>query len=318
MEYATNPHKPELNSQITQWLRQASGVKDSAKWLLIDATLIDQDAFVRLTKPYAETRLHNVFLKTRFEVYGLHAPHLFRIDLLDNKAQTEFLADLLKLGNGIPALALLDACDDAASLGQCLAWFARAFTPDGLELYCRLADTRIAPGLVQVLDNDQKLKLGQNILQWQVVNRMGTLEALLPKFIPLPDDKTPFRNFSSGKSFTLSDAQFSAQMVKAEGDELFLKLLESNPDLVPEKDRGAFHKRISANLERAHQYGLESHADLLLYTIVALTTHDKFDAHPVLEKTWESIKQKGASFKKLVDAWPDNIWNELSQAASSA
>jgi len=56
---------------------------------------------------------------------------------------------------------------------------------------------------------------------------------------------------------------------------------------------------------------------MLLFTIVALNTGDKFDAHPVLEETWESIKQKGASFNKLVNAWPDKIWNELAQAASA-
>jgi hypothetical protein len=35
----------------------------------------------------------------------------------------------------------------------------------------------------------------------------------------------------------------------------------------------------------------------------------------VLEETWESIKQKGTSFKKLVNAWPEKVWSELSQAA---
>lgn len=318
MNYATNTHHPDLHKQITLWLNKPSIVKDSAKWLLIDAGLIEQDAFVKLMKPYQDTYLHNVFIKSRFEVYGLYAPHLFRIDQLENQNQSEFLTDLLKLCNGIPALALLDACDDAASLGNCLAWFAQTYTPDGLELYCRIADTRITPGLVQVLDEEQKLKLGQNILQWQVVNRMGALEALLPNIKPQhEDDKTPFRKFASGKAFTLSDVQFKVMMDKAEPDELFNMLLESNSDLVPDKERGLFYQRISKNVARAHQHNIVSSADLMVYTVIALTTQDKFDDHPTLAETWKAIKEKGASFSKLVNAWPDKIWEELSQTATN-
>lgn len=317
MDYATNSHQPDLHKQITLWLNQPSIVKDSAKWLLIDAGLLEQNAFVNLMKPYEHTYLHNVFVKTRFEVYGLYAPHLFRIDQLESQIQSDFLADLLKLTNGIPALATLDACNDANSLANCLAWFAQTYTPDGLELYCRLADTRITPGLVQVLDGEQKLKLGQTILQWQIVNRMGVLEALLPKIKPqLEDDKTPFRKFVSGKSFNLSDVQFKALMVKAEADELFLHLCEHNSNLVPAKERGAFHHRLETLVGRAHQRGIENNPDLLLFTIIALTTSDKFDTHKLLEDTWININQKSSNFSKLVSAWPDNVWDEISQVVT--
>jgi hypothetical protein len=269
-------------------------------------------------KPYENTCLHNVFKKSRFEVYGLYSPHLLHIGQLDQQAQSAFLADLLILCNGIPALAALDACEDATSLSHCLTWFAQAFTADNLELYCRLADTRTTPGLLQVLDDDQRIKLGQNILQWQVVNRLGTLDALLPNIQAQHDDKTPFKKFSSSKPFTLTDAQFAVLMQKSEPDTLFQMLLESNPDLVPATDRGLFHQRLETIVERAHQRGIESSTDLFLYTIVALTTHDKFDDHPVLVETWESIKQKGASFNKLVNAWTDRIWDDISQAATSS
>ena len=317
MDYASNLYSHDLHTQLTQWLNKPTLVKDSAKWLLIDATLLEQNAFVRLMKPYENTYLHNVFTKSRFEVYGLHAPHLFHIGQLDQQAQSAFLADVLILCNGIPALAALDACDDATSLAQGLAWFAQAYTPDGLELYCRLADTRITPGLVQVMDEDQRIKLGQNILQWQVVNRLGTLDALLPNIQAQHDGKTPFKKFASSKPFTLTDAQFAALMQKSEPDTLFQMLLESNPDLVPATNRALFHQRLDTIVERAHQHEIQSSTDLFLFTIVALTTHDKFDTHPVLEETWANIKQKGTSFNKLVNAWPKKIWDELSHAAAA-
>lgn len=316
MDYATNPHLPELHAQLTQWLHRPTLVKHSAKWLLLDASLLEQNAFERLTKPYADTHLYNVFSKSRFEVYGLYAPHLLRIDQLAQPAQSSFIADLLKLTNGIPALAALDACEDTVSLRECLTWFAQAFTPDGLELYCRIADTRITPALVQVLDEEQRIKLGQNVLQWQVVNRLGLLEALLPNIKPQKDDETPFKKFSSGKPFTLTNAQFAEVMQKSEADSLFQTLLEHNPDLVPATNRGLFHQRLMTIAERAHQRGIEGSTDLFTFTIVALNTHDKFDEHPVLKETWESVKQKKAGFDKLASKWTDKIWDELAQAAA--
>jgi hypothetical protein len=78
-----------------------------------------------------------------------------------------------------------------------------------------------------------------------------------------------------------------------------------------------FHQRLETIVERAHQHDIQSSTDLFLYTIVALTTHDKFDAHPVLEETWACINQKGTSFNKLVNAWPKTIWDELSQATAA-
>ena len=317
MDYATNLHQSDLLNQITAWLNKATGVTGSAKWLLIDASLLAQDAFVRLSKPYADTCLRNVFLKTRFEVYGLYAPHLFHIGQLDKQTQIAFIADLLKLSNGIPALAVLDACEDANSLAQCLAWHAQCYTPDGLELYLRIGDTRITPGLLQVLDEDQKLKLGGNILQWQIVDRLGKLEALFLAVYTRVPTTAPFKHFRSIKTFNLTDAQFATLMIKAEPDQLFQMLLENHADLVPKKDRGLFHKRIDTQVGNAHKHSLTSTQDLLVYTTIALITHDKFDTQPVLDETWLSVKEKNGNFIKLVNAWPKNIWKELSQAATA-
>ena len=318
MNYATNPNHSNLHSLLMRWLNKPTPVKNSAKWLLLDASLIEQNDFMRLMKAQTYISFHNVFSKSRFEVYGLYAPHLIRLDDAQTTTQAEFLKDLLNLSSGIPALAALDACEDITSLRECLTWFAQAFTPDGLELYCRLADTRITPGLLQVLDEEQKQMLGQNILQWQVVNRMGTLEALLPNIkAQLDDNPTPFKKFTSSKAFTLSDAQFAGLMDKAEADQVFQMLLENNPELVPDTDRGLFHQRLGKNVARAHQYGLTSADDVLFYNFVALSTHDKFDEHPLLAETWLSVKEKQTSFKELMDGWSENIWNNLYQAASA-
>lgn len=314
MDYAINPHHSTLHSQLMLWLNKPTLVKNSAKWLLLDASLIEQNDFMRLMKSQEYIFFHNVFSKSRFEVYGLYAPHLIRLEDAQTTTQAEFLKDLLNLSSGIPALAALDACDEVTSLSDCLTWFAQAFTPDSLELYCRLADTRITPGLLQVLDEEQKQMLGQNILQWQIVNRMGTLEALLPNIkAQLDDDPTHFKKFSSSNAFSLSDAQFAALMDKAEADQIFQHLCANNPTLVPVSGRGVFHNRLETVVKRAHQYGLESHPDLLLFTVIALNTHDRFDVHPVLKETWLKTKEQGASFSQTVSTWSDSVWNELSQ-----
>jgi hypothetical protein len=184
-------------------------------------------------------------------------------------------------------------------------------------MYCRLADTRITPALLQVMGDEQRIKIGQNILQWQIVNRLGTLAALLPNIKAQHNDETPFKKFGSGKPFTVTDAQFAGLMQKSEADTLFQMLLKDNPDLVPATDRGLYHQRLEAIVERAHQRGIDGSTDLITFAIVSLNTHDKFDEHPVLKETWESVNQNKSSFDKLVKAWPVTIWNELSQAAAT-
>ena len=174
MDYATNPHQGNLQAQLTRWLGQPTLVKNSAKWLLLDASLIAQNDFIRLQKELKYAVFDNVFLKSRFEAYGTYAPYLMRLDNLEPTTQIPLLQNLLSFSNGIPALAALDACDNITSLSHCLTWFAQAFTQDGMELYCRLADTRITPGLLQGLEEEQNLRLGQNVLQWQIVNRGGS------------------------------------------------------------------------------------------------------------------------------------------------
>ena len=103
-------------------------------------------------------------------------------------------------------------------------------------------------------------------------------------------------------------------MQKAEPDAVFQLLCESNSDLVPDEERGEFHQRLEKIVERAHRQGLENSPDILLFTIVALTTQDEFDQHPALKETWLSVKQKTGGFSELVAAWPDTIWDALSQS----
>ena len=318
MDYAVNPNENTLHAQLVRWLVKPAPVKNATKWFLLDGALVEQSKLKQLIESQQYIAFNNAFIKSRFEVYGMHAPQLIYLDNAQPHTQATFVESLLALCNGVPALAALDACNDLISLRECLTWFGQAFTQDSMELYCRFADTRITPGLLQILDEDQKLRLGQNILQWQIVNRMGTLESLLPNIKPqLDNDPTPFNKFTSSKAFTLSDAQFAGLMEKAEVDHVFQMLLETNPELVPEKDRGLFYQRLSKNVKHAHQYGLTSASDLLFYNIVALSTHDKFDSHPLLEETWLSIKEKQTSFKELADSWSDDIWNNLHQAASA-
>jgi hypothetical protein len=314
MDYAINPHQSTLHSQLSRWLKTPSRVKNSAKWLLLDASLIEQNDFARLQQEHHYVVFNNVFIKSRFEVYGLYAPHLIRLDELQESTQAAFLSDLLNISSGIPALAALDASNDLTSLSECLTWFAQAFTQDDMELYCRLADTRITPGLLQMLDKEQKLALTQNILQWQIVNRLGTLEALLPNIKPqLDDNPTPFKTFTSGKAFTLTDEQFKGLMDRAEADGVFQHLCENNSKLVPVNDRGLFHKRLESIVIRARHNGLEGHPDMLLFSTIALSTHDKFDAHPILKETWLKIKEQRTNLNQVVSEWSDTVWGELSQ-----
>ena len=313
MDYALNPHHSELHGQLMQWLSTPTAATDAAKWLLLDAAMFEEKAFLRLMKGQESACFRNIFTNTRKEDYSLKDPHLIILDALERTRQKVLLQSLLNLTSGIPAVAALDAGADAAALSSCLAWFAQTRTLDGLELYCRVADTRITPGLLQALDNEQSAKLGQLVLQWQVINRHGAWEALLPDSKAQPNVYAPVAALDTTQPFILSDGQYAMLMQKAEPDALFQLLCEGNPELVPDEGRGEFHQRLAAIVARAHQHGLESGPDIVLFAVVALTTQDGFDTHPALKESWLSVQQKTASFSELVAAWPEAMWDALSQ-----
>lgn len=315
MDYALNLPHSELPDQIMHWLEQPALEAHAAKWLLLDAAMIDEKSLQRLAKAFGPNFV-NIFAGTRYAVYGLQAPHLIRLDELESPQQRAVLSKLLQLGSGIPALAVLDACADASLLSRCLGWFAQTHTLDGMEFYCRLADTRITPALLQGLEAEQLDLLGQCVQQWQIVNRLGSLEALLPTSLGQLNAYLPDEAFVASEPFVLTDAQYATLMRKAEPDEVFYLLCEGNPELVPDERRGDFHQRLLHLVQKAHQCGLEQSPDVVMFAVIALSTHDGFDQHPELQETWLNVKHKLASFSELVGTWPDTVWDALAQPAA--
>lgn len=306
IHYAQNRHNPRLHAQLQQWLATPLINPASAKWFLLDAAMLTEPAFAALEEHLTGGTLKNIFDNSRYEVYGTVAPHLIRLDTLLPEEQTLVLNTVYQLSDGLPMLSALDAIADVTILCANLLWLAQASSADGMQLYCRFADTRITPSLFDTLDKAQCRQVGHCVHNWQIVNRFGMLKNVLTA-----DVVEPPKAVSMASPLILTDQQFVRLMQAAEMDEVFQMLCGSLPSAVPDADRGYFYSRLEEIIENARIRGLKDTCDILQFSVIALTTHDHFDNHPLLQDTWTQILANTAKFANLVDGWQDDVWFAL-------
>lgn len=307
--YAQNPHHPALPGQLREWINAPGPQPGMAKWLLLDGAMLDREMIISQLPPELATiDLHNVFARSRFAVYADLAPFLIRCDELDGATRVAGLEALLAFSQCHPMLSALSATADTDALCECLCWLADTETEDGMPMYCRFADTRISPALLAVLEPHQIDKVLHSIGEWLVINRFGGLQNITPT----AQSATP-PDFISSAPLVLTDAQFASLLATSQTDEIFAVLAEGFPELVPADARGHFHYWLAAILANAQGRGLRSNAELVQFAVLALTTQARFDAHPILKKTWALVATRQATFPQLVEIWSDKIWAALEQ-----
>lgn len=317
MKYAYNLHQPELSATVEDWMSMQEPGKDSGKWLLFDGAVLGEKITKQLIKMLPVGGIHNVFANSPLATYGLHSPHL--VQLRSTAAAKNLLPTMLGNMNGFPAVSFVDANTDGALVCRYLSWLAQARANDGMDLYCRFADTRITPSLMKALVDEQHLTLGQCIHEWRVVNRHGVLNTVQSSAVkkrPVSVAQHPSHHLI--EQFRLSDQQFLMMMNSAETDEIFQMLCEGAPDLVPEMDRGDFHVRLARLVAAARRQGLENTRDIYQFSVIALTTRDEFYLSSALDGCWTRLNARQDDFGSLVASWPDEIWNDLASVREKA
>lgn len=312
MNFAQNQQQAELVSDIQNWISVFRPGPTSEKWLLFDGAVLGAKIMRKLIRMFPATSCHNVFAGTAFERYELLSPHLVQIS--DVAVVAKRVPTILELMDGVPAISLLDANADGQVLRRCLSWLGHAKTEDGMELYCRFADTRVTSSLLRTLAEDQRTTLKQSIHEWRIVDRRGRLDTLLTSDVTELAMETGAVNLNPAEHLCLNDEQFTAMMKAAEADEIFQMLCEGASDLVPTVGCGDFYLRLSKLVAAARRYGLDRCQDIYQFCVVGLTTADEFYLAPELCECWARILARLDDFGSVVASWPDETWAAIAYA----
>lgn len=315
LKYAQNLHAPVLATEVQEWMSTPEFGRNMERWLLFDGAVLGEKATKRLLRMIPTSRVQNIFFGTSRQSYGVLSPQLVRIT---SGSTGNWLSGVIDCMDGFPAVSLLNVHADRKILGQCLSWLGNASTGDGLDLYCRFADTRVTPSLMSVLYQEQVNTLRRCIHEWRVVDRLGQLRPVLNDSVRGQFADEAQRSSGYEQQLRLSDAQFSMMMKTAETDEIFQMLCDGASDLVPHENRGNFHVRLSRLVTAGYGQGLKSTKDIYLFCVIALATSDEFYRTPELTECWSRLRAGLADFSSLVANWPDEIWNALARTDTCA
>ncbi|WP_426173810.1 DUF4123 domain-containing protein [Massilia sp. TWR1-2-2] len=306
MRYAQNSQTPGLLLDFLDWFDRSETDANTAKWVLVDGEILGRELIQTVVKTFGKSHVRNVFSESDFSVYGWRAPHLIRI--ASDKNIKNCLIRLIRVAGDFPAVARLEGCGDYRNIRRLLLWLAHARTTDGGDLYCRFADTRITPCLLQILARDQKEILQKYIANWQIIGREGTIETVFSRSEALRAELDPLE---LPDSIDISDFQFSKMMEFSEGDEIFLMLCAASPELVPACNLGSFHLLLAGLTHAARARGIELTSEIYQFCVIALTTRHDFFMNTILAESWREIRARSRSFTELASLWTDETWDAL-------
>jgi hypothetical protein len=315
MKYMQDLPQPQTYDELVGWVATPQPCEDHEKWVLVDGAVLGKKLTKSLFAFVRREGVVSVLADTEFSSYGEFAPHLIRLS--HAYSAHKLLRFLVEDGAGCPAISVLDAFSDKAALVSVLRWLARASTEDGVEMYCRFADTRITSTLFKFLCTHQNSELVPYIGRWQVIDRYGALQTVFSNKSISADSRTCYAQTDhSSKQLIFSDRQFASIMNACEADEIFYLLSEGATELVPEANFGQFHDRLANLVISARRYGLESTAEIFRFCVVALATRDTFFLDPIISSLWTQIRERKVSFSDSVESWPDETWTALSSTGS--
>ena len=144
--FLQNPHHTGLATQLAQWLAHCTDAS-LAPLALVDMSMLDASAHCQLSRVVGPST--PLLAGSRYAAYGELGPRLFALRAVESSA----LERLLTLTDGRPASSVLElATRDDTPECSTLQWLADAQSADDTRLYCRYADTRVLPNVLDILD----------------------------------------------------------------------------------------------------------------------------------------------------------------------
>jgi len=315
MDYAQNLYQTEIKKYILDLLLLYSAPEQSAQsaqseqehlslWFLLDGVMLKSGDLGVLASSARQSRA--ILSKTQYTIddddFGpwlMQAPD-------EQSAQEQWLEKLIESCTGLPALNIIVTEHTADEIENTLATLITVSTTDKQSFYCRFADTRIIPVLIQALSVQQKEAAFATIKHWYFVNRSGYMEQAFSR-----EDKQYASVFYTPLRLMLNEPQFVFMLEASEPDNIFSLLCELSPELVPEKKRGDFHVKLKRILAMAQTKQIIDIQDQLQFTMLALSFGEGFHQHEILQDTWEKLNAQTDKLGNLIAGWPDDIWQAL-------
>ena len=307
MDFALNSVPAGAAAQLLPVKEVGSGL---TSWLLVDAALLDRR---QLAWAVAASGLHTVstLRGSRLEAFGDSAPHMIAM-LGDPLAVSRGLERLVAIDRTAPAFSAFASSSSVDELQRLFRYLGDARIDDDLDVYCRFADTRVLPSLLAVQTLKQAEHIGRSISVWKWFSRCEDVDQwVCPGPSPQPD---------LGDRIQLSAAQFDALLNASEADALFTMLLDGTPELVPQAQRGNFHKRLCLFINTAATYRVTAARDQLQFAVLSLTCGESFhlNPHPELVETWAGIRKHGTALTDAMKPWSDALWAALEHQPATA
>jgi len=296
--FLQNQHAAELADELALWLDERSP-QNYRCFAIADMTMLDAKMLARLER-HASTGVQ-ILETSRYAAYEELGPRLIPLGRLPSERMQRFLS----ASDGVPALSFVELlAPEGIPQLQSLAWLAEAETADGMQMYCRYADTRILPVLLDTLTDDQTAVPAGSIRRWAWVNREGRLnQKIFAATKVVNDEPLPPLSFE--------DQQFSSLMQAAEADLIFGMLHESSPEIIPETTRFDIHRRLSNLLDAGRERGVVDASDQLQFVAIAWSSSETFYQLPCLAPSWEIIRDQKGRFSDVVKTWDDSIWEQI-------
>lgn len=295
---------------LADWL--AAPPPGHTAWLLVDASSYGPGTLAGLAKELGWT-LQSAFGLRPLAVYGEHAPHLIALTPKDG-ALADRLARLVQ-GRLVPAFSGFVSSASIDDLRALFTYLGHAHIDED-PLYCRFADTRVLPALLEVLIPAQSSRLTSIITEWRWVNHRGTLDSwprtTAASGLPSAD------HGDQQRSIALSAAQYSHMLRAAEPDVMFAQLTDAVPSIVPATERGAFRDRIGEALDAADAREVDGNPDRLQFLTLALTCGDDFHEHPLLQDTWRAVHSGETTLSAAMQLWDSALWSALKDKGAKA
>ena len=298
MNFALNSVPAGAVAQLPPVNEADSGL---TSWLLVDAALLDHR---QLAWAVAASGWHtvNTLGGSRLEAFGDSAPHMIAMRG-DPLAVSRGLERLVAIDRTAPAFSAFASSCSVEELQRLFRYLGDARIDQDMDAYCRFADTRVLPSLLALQTPEQAERVGRSISVWKWFDRCEDVgQWVRPAPSPEPD---------LGDRIQLSAAQFDALLNASEADALFTLLLDGTPELVPQAQRGQFHKRLCLFLNTAATYCVTAPRDQVQFAVLSLTCGESFHLHPQLAATWVAIRKNGSTLTEEMKSWTDALWATL-------
>jgi hypothetical protein len=272
---------------------------------MLDAAF-DVRSIQQYRKNHPQSEMTSLYAGTELDGLADVAPHLVPLPT-DAVLRETRIAALLRVANGKPMLSFLASPFDAKSLKEQLIPFLQAECEDGQRFVLRLADTRILPMLIGVLDKTQLAPLSA-ITNWWSIDRNGELEKLQIQDKVICDRSIPPVTFPI---LPLANSQFSTLLDAAEADSIIEQLRLVTPEHCAAFEPGDLHRFVSKQLRYAQLFNVEYTPDRVAYCIGAFNMqgklHENRYAKAMLdERTWRSGDLAGALAELPEECWVES------------